>query len=170
MDLAVSPPELVVYTPELLWDRALEQLDGVYEKLSKIDGLIRDGYALDNMFKSPVCGQWSAAATRLVRAEVGLFDRSATVEVREWVPPIPIRSSQEIPLLHRFVSISLTGLEPRVIDGTWQQFLQEDRRSSDLPKILSGNCEQVTEAAHAAGIRQPNIRIWRDAGKCRFQP
>lgn len=172
MNLSAPVSEPVVFTPELLWERALEQLDGIYDELAQRKTLADDGCNADNMFASPVCVQWSMAASRLVRAEVGLFDQAATVEIREWTwtPPIPMKPDLvTITPHHRFVSVCLTGLEPRLIDGTWQQFLPPDKRHTDLPKLLSGSHEQIAENIRTAGIEEPYIRLWCEAKRSRFQ-
>ena len=48
-----------------------------------------------------------------------------------------------------------------IADGTWQQFLPPDRRSSHLPEVLVGTRGEVAQAARGFGVPEEKISLWR---------
>lgn len=78
-------------------------------------------------------------------------------------------SGESIAILHQDSTNSLhhsygvvdvvdgTQEERLVFDATWQQLLSPELRTADLPKVLVGTHEKVTEQARSFGIINPEL-------------
>ena len=67
---------------------------------------------------------------------------------------------------HRFVRVMLNGMNEQdavFLDGTWQQFLPEHKRTPDLPKVLWGTSSVVTTLAKRAGVPRSRHGVWQQA-------
>ncbi|HEV2402918.1 MAG TPA: hypothetical protein VGS08_01825 [Candidatus Saccharimonadales bacterium] len=61
---------------------------------------------------------------------------------------------------HDYPVVRTTGGDI-VADGTWQQFLPPNRRSSHLPEVLIGTREEVAKAARNYGVPEEKISLWQ---------
>jgi hypothetical protein len=62
-----------------------------------------------------------------------------------------LRVGENFPYLHRYVSVD-TEEGQLIVDGTWQQFLDKDRRTGKLPRTVIGSREEVIELVIDAGV------------------
>ena len=149
--------EYTVLTPEMLFERALLEAQNNYHKVRFESGVTH--VPVDRIHQKGVCDAWTGVAAKLVESEVKLFDASAEVTAMRW------DNSREHALLwfHKFLLVRLTGLEPRIMDGTWQQFLPIRKRSADLPKVLTGSLNEVVDFASSVGVKKRFLPIWSQA-------
>lgn len=149
----------VVYSQEAHLERIYQEVQGVYDKLAATRGA-QD--KVDTLHTLGVCLEWADAAERIVTPEARLFDQGAQVHIMHF-EPLSARSTLRY---HRFLRVMLTGMQEEAavyLDGTWQQFLPEQKRTPELPKVLWGTKNTITAVAKKAGLPRSRHGVWHGA-------
>jgi hypothetical protein len=135
----------ILYSIKMLSTDSLRQdVDAVYQEIA-----LQQCVPLAQVHETGFCLQFMLGITRALE----LNGNAGRVNQR-WAF---VRS---VPVLHRYVSLG-SGPDELFIDGTWQQFLESDQRSPDLPKSLVGTLDEVVLAATEAGLSAAIIEdLW----------
>lgn len=137
----------VLFTPDALFGRVVKVLDSSYIDMAR-KFRIPHPEILHTTQNSRL---WAEFAAGMIRSEGGLFDDNLRVDIM-----------RHPPTEHHFLRVALTGLDgTRIVDGTWQSLLNQERRTSTMPHILSGTVEVVQLTARAIiGVPQELLPVW----------
>ena len=123
----------------------------VFQSYSGLYGL----KSLETIHEQPVCKEWSRDTYGLLLRDNIFMSLGAKLAIKRFVV------DEKSNALHDYVELQHKN-QTYLLDGTWQQFLDPDRRSPELPRILSGNYDFCVAFAIEAGMDPIKQIVWDD--------